>query len=130
MQASGFVFVELFVENLAHYVALFRDVLGFTLTEDDGDFVKLRSPQGLVLLNASADLPPDHPFATVRGETKRGLGVEIVIVTEDLPGAWKRAKKLEGCTVSAVVAQEWGASDFRILSREGYFFRVSTPQEG
>ena len=126
MQADGFVFFEIYVTDLAHHTAIFRDALGFRVVEDDGDFVKLKSPHGTVLLN-SMTLPATHTFAEHRTAPRRGMGVEMGIVTVDLEACWTRAKALSGCVVTDIVTQEWGMSDFRILSREGYFFRVTTP---
>jgi hypothetical protein len=127
MQADGYVFFELYVVNLAHYVAIFRDALGFRVVEDDADFVKLASMHGTVLLNATTSLPATHPFASYRSNTSRGRGVELGIVTIDLAKARTAARALAGCVVSDITHQEWGMSDFRIQSLEGYFFRVTTP---
>jgi hypothetical protein len=127
MQQNGFVFFEIYVTDLAHYRAIFEDGLGMRVVEDDGDFVKLKSSLGTVLLNAMKDLPPDHPFARYREVPLRGLGVELGIVTTDLAAAHARVHAIAGCVVSDIVTQEWGMSDFRIRTREGYFFRVTTP---
>jgi hypothetical protein len=127
MQANGFVFFEIYVTDLAHYRAIFEHGLAMKVVEDDGDFVKLKSSYGTVLLNAMTDLPKDHPFARYRDVSSRGLGVEMGIVTVDLAAAHARTRTIEGCVVSDVVTQEWGMSDFRIRTREGYFFRVTTP---
>jgi catechol 2,3-dioxygenase-like lactoylglutathione lyase family enzyme len=127
MQAAGYLFVELYVVDLAHYKAVFRDALGFEVIEDDDDFVKLRSQHGTVLLNATTALPRSHPFADYRAHARRGDGVEIGFVTDDLGRARQASLAIPGCLVTEVTHQEWGMSDFRILSREGYFFRVTTP---
>jgi hypothetical protein len=130
MQADGHVFFELYVLDLAHHVAIFRDALGFSVIEDDGDFVKLASSHGTVLLNSTTTLPPGHPFAGYRTAPRRGIGVELGFVARDLARARQQALKIDGAVVTEVTHQEWGMSDFRILSREGYFIRVTTPDEG
>ena len=127
MQADGFVFFEIYVADLAYYTRLFRDGLGMRIVEDDADFVKLKSAYGTVLLNSMMDLPKTHPFARYRDMPSRGLGVEMGVVTVDVAAAHARTKDLPGCVVSDIVTQEWGMSDFRIQTREGYFFRVTTP---
>ncbi len=129
MQADGHLFFELYVVDLPHHVAIFRDGLGFRVVEDDGDFVKLESSHGTVLLNAAAALPAGHPFASFRQHASRGMGVELGIVTRELERARSAALLLPGVVVSEVTTQEWGMRDFRIRSREGYFFRVTTPDE-
>jgi hypothetical protein len=48
-------------------------------------------------------------------------------VTTNLKAAQAAAKKLSGFEVSEIVDQEWGMSDFRLLTPEGYYFRITTP---
>jgi lactoylglutathione lyase len=127
LRAEGFVFVELYVEEPAYYVRIFRDALGFDVTRDEGDFVELRTARAIVLLNKFDDPDAGHPFEHYRAERRRGLGVEIGVVTEKIHEAWSAAKAVEGCTVSDVVTQEWGMTDFRILTPHGYYLRVTTP---
>ncbi len=127
MQAEGYLFVELYVVDLAAYVALFRDALGMRVIEDDGDFVKLRSSHGTVLLNSMPELPAVHAFANYRSLPKRGAGVELGFVTRARERARTAAKGLPGFEVTEVQHQEWGMSDFRVLTPEGYFLRVTTP---
>jgi hypothetical protein len=129
MRQNGFVFAELYVEEPAYYVRIFRDALGFRVARDEGDFVELRSERGIVLLNAFDDLAEGHPFEGYRANRKRGIGVELGIVTDALEKVWTAAKAIEGCVVSEIVHQEWGMSDFRILTPHGYYFRVTTPPE-
>jgi catechol 2,3-dioxygenase-like lactoylglutathione lyase family enzyme len=127
MRQHGFVFVELYVENPAEYVRIFRDALGFFVARDEGDFVELQSARGIVLLNRFDDPDPGHPFEHYREARPRGVGVEIGIVHDDVHAAWRAAKDLPGCTVSDVVEQEWGLTDFRILTPHGYYLRVTSP---
>lgn len=127
MQKDGYVFVELYVEETAFYVHLFRDALGFAVLRDEGNFVVLRSKQGTILLNTFPEPEPGHPFEHFRSVPRRGFGVEIGIVVERAEEAWAAAKRIEGCVVSEMVAQEWGMTDFRILTPQGFYFRVTTP---
>ncbi len=129
MQRDQYVFFELYVVDLLHHVTIFRDALGFRVVEEDEDFVKLASSHGTVLLNSTRDLPRTHPFADYRERSPRGMGVELGVVTRELEKARRASLLIEGCTVSEISTQEWGMSDFRIQSREGYFLRVTTPDE-
>jgi hypothetical protein len=127
LRAEGFVFVELYVEAPALYVRIFRDALGFTVTRDEGDFVELRSARAIVLLNTFEEPDAGHPFEHYRTERRRGLGVEIGIVTERIHEAWAAAKAIDSLSVTDVVTREWGMTDFRILTPHGYYLRVTTP---
>ena len=128
-RADGFVFVELYVEDPAYYTRLFTTALGFSVVRDEGDFVQLQSARGLVLLNRFDEPDAGHPFEHYRAHGTRGIGVEIGIVLdpEKLDGAWAAAKQIEGCRVTDVVTQEWGMTDFRIVTPHGYYLRVTTP---
>jgi hypothetical protein len=131
MRREGFVFVELYVEDPAYYVRIFQGALGFRVMRDEGDFVQLQSARAIVLLNRFDDPDPGHPFERYRDAKKgRGLGVEIGIVSERLPEAWAAAKQIEGCEVTEMVEQEWGMTDFRIVTPHGYYLRVTTPPKG
>jgi hypothetical protein len=82
-----------------------------------------------VLLNSFDDPDPGHPFELFREERRRGVGIEIGIVTERIEQAWQAAGLIEGCTVSPIVHQDWGMTDFRILTPNGYYLRITTPPE-
>jgi hypothetical protein len=47
-------------------------------------------------------------------------------VSSDLEKRWAAAKRIEGCIVSDIVVQDWGMTDFRILTPHGYYLRVTT----
>jgi hypothetical protein len=130
-RVDGFVFVELYVPDPAYYVRIFRGVLDFEVARDEGDFVELRSRRAVVLLNRFDDPDPGHPFEHFRS-ARCGIGVEVGIVVdpeERLVETHARARALanDGCTVTDVVRQEWGMTDYRILTPHGYYLRVTTP---
>jgi len=129
MRKDGFIFVELFVEDLNYYARIFESV-GFSVARRESDFVELKSQRGIVLLNSFDDPDPGHPFEHFRDEKRRGVGVEIGIVCESIEVAWKAAKQIEGCAVSDIVHQDWGMTDFRILTPTGYYLRITTPPVG
>jgi hypothetical protein len=127
LRQPGFVFLELYVEDPAYYVRIFRDALRFEVVRDEGTFVELRSERGLVILNAFEDADPGHPFEHYRREKRRGVGVEIGIVTDRLAETWEVARGIDGCVVTDIVRQDWGMTDYRILTPHGYYLRVTTP---
>jgi hypothetical protein len=128
LRKEGFVFTELFVEDLAFYARVF-EALGFKVIRRESDFFELKSQRAIVLLNSFDDPDPGHPFEHFRQENRRGVGVEIGVVTERIDEAWQAAKLIEGCQVSNIVHQDWGMTDFRIMTPNGYYLRVTTPPE-
>lgn len=132
MRRPGNVFVELYVEDPSPYARLFRDALGFSILRDEGDFVVCQSARGTVLLNRFDDPSPGHPFEDYRAHARRGMGVEIGFALEPaaLRNAWSVARTFEGFSVTEIVEQEWGMTDFRIVTPHGYYLRITTPQPG
>jgi hypothetical protein len=129
VHAEGFVFVELYVEDPRFYARIF-EALGFAVVRAEEGFMELRSSRGLILLNAFEEPEEGHPFEHYREQPRRGLGVEIGIVTEKVREAWEAVGRIEGCTTTPIVEQDWGMTDFRILTPAGYYLRVTTPPRG
>lgn len=128
MLQAGFTFVELYVEEPAFYARIFCEALGFAVERDEGDFMELRTARAIVLLNSSAELEGGHPFQEFRQHERRGLGVEIGIVVTDIWLARQAAVAIPGCRVTEIVEQDWGMTDFRILTPHGYYLRVTAPR--
>jgi hypothetical protein len=118
LRQPGFLFVELDCRELADHIAFFKDVAGFEVKRQTGNFVVLLSDRGEILLNG------------VGGGGKpvryQGPRVEIGIVVEDLDKAFDQAKKHEKWSIAAgIVRQSWGVRDFRVYSPEGYYLRIT-----
>ncbi len=58
--------------------------------------------------------------------TKRGYGVEIVIMSPELKRVYQRAKRLHA-VADRLVKQPWKIWDFRIVDPFGYYLRFTTP---
>lgn len=56
--------------------------------------------------------------------TKRGYGVEIVVMTKRLESVYEVCKKLT-CVVEKMRLQPWGLKDFRIEDPFGYYLRIT-----
>jgi catechol 2,3-dioxygenase-like lactoylglutathione lyase family enzyme len=124
LRQPGFVFVELFTQNLPGYVAFFQTVAGFKLIRNEGTFVQLQSEHSEILLNSTKD----HPFLKGILGHRRVLAAEIGIVVTDLDKAYAAARKFTGWKIVAgVVRQPWGPRDFRVLSPDGYYLRLTEP---
>jgi lactoylglutathione lyase len=69
----------------------------------------------------------DHPyFKKFDRSQPRGLGVELVMLTDDLDKLYEIAQNL-GCVVEKMTLQPWGLKDFRIVDPAGYYSRWTTP---
>jgi len=126
LRRPGFLFLELDCYDLARAIGFFRDVAGFEINRNDGDFAILRSARGELLLNRRGqapkrDAPDGQPVPKFQGPR-----VEIGIVVEDLDKAFAAAQKHPGWTIADRIArQPWGVRDFRVWSPERYYLRIT-----
>jgi len=57
--------------------------------------------------------------------TKRGYGVEIVIMVDDVEAYYSKVKGFAN-VVEELVLQPWGLKDFRVEDPFGYYLRITT----
>jgi lactoylglutathione lyase len=123
--AAPEMFIELYIKDVAFHTTLFVDILGFDNSKQLGNWLDLRKPGQRLMLNWE-DLPQTHPFAQYRSENRLGAGVETAFVVDDVVAVHRQCQQLQGGQVSDVVTQEWGMTDFRITTPEGYYIRITT----
>lgn len=126
---AGLVFIELYTLDIPASTRLFTEVFGFKVTQDELGFIGLRSPNAIVLLNDGHDLPAGHRFQGKITGRNHGDCVEIGMVVKDLEQARQRAKALGRYQVTDIVLQDWGMRDFRIVTDEGFYLRVTEPYD-
>ena len=128
MRQPGFIFVELFTQDLPGYIDFFQTVTDFKLIRKEDTFVQLRSDRSEILLNSTKEFSMRHPFrgkVPNRGEV---VVVEIGILVADLDKAYTAVRKFkEWKIVADIVRQPWGPRDFRVLSPDGYYLRFTEP---
>ncbi len=118
-------FVELFVPDPDRYVPLLVDCLGYRQAHRVGQWVDLRRAGDRLLLNGEPQ-PDEHVFAErALAGARRGLGVEIGIVVDDVDRAYEQVAHSGAWQVEPLTRREWGARDFRIVTPDGYYLRVT-----
>ncbi len=125
LRRAGFLFLELDFHDLPEAINFFREVAGFEINRNDGNFVILRSRRGELLLNQIAgpkgNVSNGQPVVRVQGPR-----VEIGLVVEDLDKAFAAAQKYPGWTIEGrIQRQPWGVRDFRVFTPERYYLRVT-----
>jgi catechol 2,3-dioxygenase-like lactoylglutathione lyase family enzyme len=117
--------VELFVSDVPRSAAFYREVLGFeTLREAPSGYTSI-GREGVVLgLIDVAQVPEGHPIRPKSGHAV-GLGVELVVVVEDVAALHARVATSGQAEVSALIAQAWGLTDFRVVDPDGYYIRIT-----
>ncbi len=123
----GLVFLELFTPHAGNYLRFLQTVAGFRLVHEEAGFAELRSEMGELMVNSGKALPAGHPFHGKILGHDQGVGVEIGIVVADLVAARRAALQFKGWSVTDVRRQPWGQSDFRVVTCDGYYFRLTEP---
>jgi len=67
-------------------------------------------------------------FCLFSKDTKRGYGVEIVILVDDIEILYKQVEKFAK-VVEELKIKPWGLKDFRIEDPFGYYLRFSEPYD-
>jgi catechol 2,3-dioxygenase-like lactoylglutathione lyase family enzyme len=117
--------VELFVTDVARSVEFYVAVLGFKVVRADPDgYVSLARAGAMLGLNSVRSLPNDHPVKPASLE-RVGLGVELVIMVENVAAEHARAVEAYDHGVSPLVKRPWGLTDFRLKDPDGYYIRVT-----
>ena len=115
-------------------VTEFYGGLGFTVARDergtdgDGYLVLRRGPNVLRFWPGSDAIERHEYFGTFPASTKRGYGVEIVIVVEDLDAVYAAARQF-ATIVAPLRDRPWGLRDFRLEDPNGYYVRITEPHD-
>ena len=119
--------LELFVSSMQKSIDFYTHVLGFEQVRGEPDYVPVRSGSVLVALGPAAGLPKKHHFNPEVQNSRRGLGVEIVLEVSDVKSFFEKVKATgyKGI-LSPLRKQSWGATDFRIADPDGYYLRITS----
>jgi dihydroneopterin aldolase len=121
--------VELHVPAFAP-VKEFYGRLGFTVAREEiadsgeGYLVLQRGPNVLRFWPGSDAIDRHEHFGSFPRSTRRGYGVEIVIVVEDVDAVYAAARAFARI-VSPLRERSWGLRDFRLEDPFGYYVRVT-----
>lgn len=117
--------VELFVDDVARSADFYQRVLGFeTLREAPSGYTSIGRNGAVFGLNGVAEVPAEHPARPKPGHAV-GLGIEIVIVVDDVAALHDHAMSTGQANVTALVTQPWGLTDFRVTDPDGYYIRIT-----
>lgn len=64
-------------------------------------------------------------FKRFSKNTKRGYGVEVIIMVDDVEEYYSKVKSFAN-VVEELVLQPWGLKDFRVEDPFGYYLRITT----
>ncbi len=117
--------LELFVLDLSESVAFYRDVLGFTVGNEQPDYVDVHLGDVTFGLGPQQGLPAGHHFSPAALAQQKGTGVEIVI-EDDIESFYERVVASGYPVASGLKKRPWGARDFRVIDPDGYYLRPTS----
>jgi len=123
------VHLELFVKDLQKSVDFYQTAIQLELSSQNETSALLKSKNLNLLLTKEEVLSPHHYFAGI-DHTRKGVGVEIIIVVEDVRGAYRRIRERNIAVESELKEQPWGMTDFRVIDPDGYYLRITSSKKG
>lgn len=98
--------------------------------EEDKGYLILRNGDNILCFFCGNDKVHDlQPyFSQFPKDTKRGYGVEIIIMVDDIEKKYEKAKTFAKI-VEELKNQPWGLRDFRVEDPFGYYLRFTEPHD-
>jgi lactoylglutathione lyase len=126
------VAVELYVDEVRTTADFFQQYLGFTAERVESSFAVLWLGSTRLLLNSvsSAQFGEQNPIRKDGAIAHRGAGVELVLSMPDLEEVHSGLRAANLPYLSEIVQQDWGLRDFRFVLPDGFYVRVTQPDEG
>ncbi len=119
--------VNLAVKDLQVSAAFYTETLDFKERSNNPGYVLLQR-NALVLGLKTDELlwypdPGEQPVESL----VRGVGVELVLETSDIEQFHARMQQAGVAIHEPLKEQPWGATDFRMLDPDGYYWRITSP---
>lgn len=120
MHVPDFEKVKKYYEKLGFEIIWERKPEGFK------GYLILKMEDNILCFWAGNEYVYEQPyFKRFPKNTKRGYGVEIVIMVDDVEGYYSKVKGFAN-VVEELVLQPWGLKDFRVEDPFGYYLRITT----
>jgi lactoylglutathione lyase len=125
-----FGYTIVYVPNVAASLAFFETAFGFSrrLLHESGDYGELETGE-TTLAFASMALGNSHfdGGAIAASESVKPLGVEVALVTEDVPAAHLKAIAAGASELSAPAAKPWGQTVSYLRCPDGTLIELCSP---
>lgn len=125
--------VELHVANFEpikdYYTKLGFDVVWERKPEGFKGYLVMRMNQNTICFWAGNEEVFKHPyFKQFPKDSKRGYGVELVIMVDDIEKYYEQVKEFAN-VVEPLTLKPWGLKDFRAVDPAGYYLRFTTEHD-
>lgn len=122
------MFIELHVPDFDKARG-FYEKLGFKLTylnpEPKGYMVMVAGDIRLNFYSGTEEVYNHSHFGKSPRNSKRGYGVEIILLVDDLDSYYKEVAQSVDSIIDPLKTRSWGGRDFRLLDPFGYYIRVA-----
>lgn len=128
-----FGYTIVYVPDVDASLAFFEQAFGFTrrFLHESGDYGELDSGETTLAFVshslAGESLPSGYVAAS---ESEQPLGVELALLTEDVPGAHARALEAGASEVKAPEHKPWGQEVSYVRCPDGSLVELCTPMGG
>ena len=121
--------VNLAVRDLHVSAAFYTETFEFKELANNPGYILLKRNDLVLGLKTDELLwhpdPREHPDAAL----VRGVGIELVLEISDIGQFHARMQKAGVTIHEPLKEQPWGASDFRMLDPDGYYWRITSPRD-
>ena len=122
-----------YVPDVARSLSFFESAFGLKrrFLHESGTYGELETGETTLSFAAHELGDMNIPGGYVRAnESRQPLGVEIALVTDDVPSAHQRAIKQGACEVSPPASKAWGQVVSYVRAPDGMLIELCTPVGG
>lgn len=121
--------VNLAVKDLRVSAAFYTETFGFKELSNDPGYILLQRNELVLGLKTDELLWYPEPGEQPVEALARGVGVELVLEISDI-GQFHAKMQQAGVSIhEPLKEQPWGATDFRMLDPDGYYWRITSPRD-
>ncbi|MYA78648.1 MAG: hypothetical protein F4014_02305 [Gemmatimonadetes bacterium] len=121
--------VNLAVRDLQVSAAFYTETFGFKELSNDPGYILLQRNELVLGLKTDELLWYPDPGEQPVESLTRGVGVELVLEISDI-GQFHAKMQQAGVAIrEPLTEQPWGATDFRMLDPDGYYWRITSPRD-
>lgn len=124
------IFTELCVKEIDKNIDFFTTILGFSLLKKEANFAELNYGDSRMLLNVKENYLEGHHFFNRIDQANNGYGIEIGIQVSNLGDVYEKGKGHPAIrSMTEIKEQNWDSKDFRIVTVDNYYLRITQKHE-
>lgn len=123
--------LELFSSNVEESVNFYTKILNFSKEGDsiNQSYQQVINGSVIIGIGPEAKLSEDHFLKYKESDSRRGIGVEIVLEVDNLLAVYRQVKRSDYPIHAEINDRPWGLTDFRLIDPDGYYIRVTSRKD-